>query len=128
MGHLREVYGAPDEKTLGEIEVTEVDLPAGPALRFHRHWAQKPDQLGRSIEREDVIYAVRPPQIRDAVVLVVSWVELALGPALIKTADAVAKTLTIKPLDDHPLRRHIRHPALDPVTSELLGSRRCAAH
>jgi hypothetical protein len=102
LDYYRRIYGTPEGDTIGEIEVSEVDLPPGPAVRIHRHRAQEPDHLGQSIEREDVIYAVRPPQIPDAVVLVVSWVELALGPALIKTADAVAKTLAIKPLDDPP--------------------------
>jgi hypothetical protein len=97
---FREVYGTPGKSTLGEIEISEAGIPAGPALRFHRHWAQEPDWRGVSIEREDVIYAVRPPQINDGAVLFVSWVEPAFAEALIETADAVAMTLEIKLVDD----------------------------
>ncbi len=31
----RELYGTPTERTIGPIEVTNLQLPAGPAIRFH---------------------------------------------------------------------------------------------
>lgn len=91
----RRLYGTPDKQTIGPVEVSEIDLPAGPALRFHRHRIPKPDWQGVSIEREDVIYAVRPPQIDDAVVIFVSWVEKRFSQALITSTDEIARTLKI---------------------------------
>jgi hypothetical protein len=96
----RRIYGPPGKQATGPVEVTDVELPAGPALRFHRRWVPRAGLRGYSYEREDITYAIRPPQINDAVVLVVSWVEPAFSEALIKTADAVAKTLQVKPVDD----------------------------
>jgi hypothetical protein len=97
---FRQTYGTPDKRTLGEIEVTEVELPAGPALRFHKRWAQKPDWRGVSTMREDITYAIRPPQIDEGVVMFVSWVEPTFSEALIKSADAIAQTIEIK-LDEY---------------------------
>jgi hypothetical protein len=95
----REVYGTPNDETIGPIETTEVQLPIGPALRFHRRWARK-KRFGSSIVREDVIYAIRPDQIPDSVVLVVSWVEPQFSQVLIKVADKIAQLLEIGLEDD----------------------------
>jgi hypothetical protein len=95
LDYYRRLYGAPSEDTI-DIEVSEADLPAGPALRFHRRWIQPPDHRGRSILREHVVYAVCPPQIPDSLVLTITWVDLTQSPALIQAADATAGTLTLK--------------------------------
>jgi hypothetical protein len=97
----RELYGTPDKDAVGPIEVADVQLPAGPAIRFHRRFWPKPYPRWDPISHqwEEVTYAVRPPQITSAVVLTVSWVEFKLSEALIKSADAIAQTLEIKLLD-----------------------------
>jgi hypothetical protein len=99
LDHYREVYGTPNDKTIGPIETTEVQLSAGPALRFHRRWARK-KRFGTSIVREDVTYAIRPPEIADSLVLLVSWVEPQFSEVLIKVADKMAQTLRIERHDD----------------------------
>ncbi len=38
----RELYGTPTERTIGPIEVTNLQLPAGPAIRFHQRYWPKP--------------------------------------------------------------------------------------
>jgi hypothetical protein len=93
--HDRKIYGTPNENTIGPIETTEAELPAGPALRFHRHWAQK-KRFGTNVVHEDVIYAVRPPQVPDSLVFIVSWVEPQFSETLIKVADKMAQTLEIE--------------------------------
>ena len=97
----REHFGTPDKDTVGPVEVADVRLPAGPAIRFHRRFWPKPSSWRDTIspQCEEVMYAVRPPQISDAVVLTVSWVEFKFSEALIKSADAIAQTLEIKLLD-----------------------------
>jgi len=97
---FRHAHGIPGPETVGEIEVSEVDLPAGPALRIHRQRAIRQGRRRGQILREDLIYSVLPRQITSAVEINVSWSELAFGPSLIKMADAVAKTLTIKPIGE----------------------------
>jgi hypothetical protein len=97
----REHFGTPDKDTVGPVEVTNVQLPAGPAIRFHRRFWPKPVPWWEPVSHqwEEVMYAVRPPQITSAVVLTVAWVEFKFSESLIKSADAVAKTLEIKLLD-----------------------------
>jgi hypothetical protein len=92
----RDLYGTPTERSVGPIEVNDLQLPAGPAIRFHsKYW---PKQSWDPIAHlwEDVTYAVRPPRIQDTVVLKVSWVEFKFSEDLIKSADAIAQTLEIK--------------------------------
>jgi hypothetical protein len=96
LDYYRRLYGAPSEDTIGAIEVSETDVPAGPALRFRRRWIQPPDHRGRSILREHVVYAVCPAQIPGSLVLTVTWVDLTQSPALVQAADATARTLTLK--------------------------------
>lgn len=97
----REHFGTPDKDTVGSVEVTDVQLPAGPAIRFHRRFWPKPVPRWSPVSHqwEEVMYAVRPPQINDALVLTVAWVEFAFSEALIKSADAIAQTLEVKLTD-----------------------------
>jgi hypothetical protein len=97
----RENFGTPDKDTVGPVAVSDVQLPAGPAIRFHRRFWPKPLPSWDPISHqwEEVMYAVRPPQINDTVVLTVAWVEFQFSEALIKSADAIAQTLEIKLLD-----------------------------
>jgi hypothetical protein len=100
LGYLKEIYESSQERNLGEADVSQVQLPAGPALRFHQRWAQKPDWRGASVVREDVTYAIRPAQIDQGLMMYLTWQEPAFSDALIKTADAIAKTLQIKLPDE----------------------------
>jgi hypothetical protein len=97
----RENFGTPDKDTVGPVDVADVQLPVGPAIRFHRRFwpKQAPLWVPISYQWEEVMYAIRPPQITPAVVLTVAWVEFQFSEALIKSADAIAQTLEIKLLD-----------------------------
>jgi hypothetical protein len=68
-------------------------------LRFHRRWARK-KRFGTSIVREEIIYGVRPRQVQDSLVLIVSWVEPQFSQVLIKVADKIAQLLEIELKDD----------------------------
>jgi hypothetical protein len=91
----RQHFGTPDKDTVGPVEVTDVRLPAGPAIRFHRRFWPKQSRDPVAHQWEEVSYAVRPPQISSTVVLTVAWVEFQFSEALIKAADAIAPTLAI---------------------------------
>ena len=95
----RELYGTPTERTIGPIEVTNLQLPAGPAIRFHQRYWPKPSGDPIVHEWEEVRFAVVPPQMGMAVVLEVAWVEPQFSETLINMADAIAPTLEIKLLD-----------------------------
>ncbi len=97
LDHYRELYGTPAGNALSPIEMTDVDLPAGPAVRFHGGYLNK-SRLPIVIDRPHlhVTYAVRPSIIEDAVLLMVAWTEFKFSEALINMADAMAQTLEIK--------------------------------
>jgi hypothetical protein len=94
-----ELYGTPTERTIGPIEVTNLQLPAGPAIRFHQRYWPKPSGDPIIHEWEEVRFALVPPQMDMAVVLEVAWVEPRFSEALMNMADAIAQTLEIKLLD-----------------------------
>jgi hypothetical protein len=83
------------EGTLGEVETMKGDLPAGPAVRIRQMTEGAPDREGRRPVLETLTYGVRPPGIDAAVVLLFSWVGLALGAELTEMADEMAETLEI---------------------------------
>ncbi len=92
---FREHFGTSGADMAGPVEVTDLELPAGPAIRFHRRFLpeQCPDPV--AYHWEEVVFAVRPPQISDSVVVTISWVEARFSEALIDAADAMAPTLAI---------------------------------
>jgi hypothetical protein len=96
LDYYREQLGSPDKNTVGPIEVTDVQLPAGPAIRVHRRFWPNQSWDPVAHQWEEVTFAVRPPQITDTVLVTVAWVEFKFSADLIKAADAIAPTLTIK--------------------------------
>jgi hypothetical protein len=93
----RELYGTPDKETVGSIDTSDINLPAGPAVRFHnRYWPKIHLPVTTASQHETITYAVCPPDIDDAVVLAVAWAEFRFSEMLINMADAIAQTLEIK--------------------------------
>jgi hypothetical protein len=97
---FRRTNGTPQKNTIGDIEVTEMELPAGPALRIHERREQKIAHLGGHMIGESILYAVRPFGIPDAVTLMVTWGEPQFRDMIIKMADGMAQTLKIVPRED----------------------------
>jgi hypothetical protein len=96
----RESNGKPQKDTIGDIETTEVELPAGPALRFHERREQKVPHHGGLMIGESILYAIRPPEIPDSVTLMVTWMEPQFRDMLTKMADGMAQSLKIVPRED----------------------------
>jgi hypothetical protein len=94
--YFRKHFGVADKDTVGQVEVTDLILPAGPAIRFHRHRWPKQGWDPAAYQWEEVSYAVRPAQISSIVVITVAWVEFKFSAELVNTADAIAPTLAIK--------------------------------
>jgi hypothetical protein len=93
---FRAHFGTPDADTDGAVEVTDLELPAGPAVRFHRRFWPKESWDPDAYQWEEVTFAVRPPEISDSVVVTLSWIEPTFSEALINAADAMAPTLAIR--------------------------------
>ena len=79
----RELYGTPNKRSIGPVTVTDLQLPAGPAIRFHRRFWPKPSRDPVIHQWEEVSLAVLPPQIDSVVVLQVSWVETQFSELVI---------------------------------------------
>jgi hypothetical protein len=97
---FRRTNGMPQKNTIGDIEITEVELPAGPALRIHERREQKIAHFGGHMIGESILYAVRPFGIPDAVTLMVTWMEPQFQSMVTKMTDAMAQTLKIVPRED----------------------------
>lgn len=93
---FRARFGAAGKDTVGPVRETSVQLPAGPAIRFHRRFLPKQGWDPVAYQWEEVSYAVRPPQITSIVVVTVAWVEFKFSAELVNAADAIAPTLAIK--------------------------------
>ncbi len=97
LDHYRELYGTPGKNALSPVEMTDVDLPAGPAVRFHGgYWHKSRLPVVTDQPHLHVTYAVRPPVIEDAVLLLVAWTDFKFSEALVNMADAIAQTLEVK--------------------------------
>lgn len=94
---LREVYARRTPETVGDIEVSQTDLPSGPSLRVRSKQVDAPDKNGQGILMEGVTHAIRPPSMDDSVVITMTWTALQLGDKLAEMADAIAKTVRVTP-------------------------------
>jgi hypothetical protein len=97
---FRESNGKPQENTIGDIETTVLELPAGPALRFNERRTQQVPHMHVHTVGESVLFAVRPYGIPDAVTLMATWMEPQYRDMLIKMADGMAQSLKIVPREN----------------------------
>jgi hypothetical protein len=97
---FRETDGRARKNTIGDIETAELELPAGPALRFHERYETTVPHTGVRMIGESIDYAIRPYGMPDAVTLLVAWVEPQYRDMLIKMADGMAQSLKIVPREN----------------------------
>jgi hypothetical protein len=91
----REICG-PDERTFGETEMTETEVPAGPALRVHRYRKLEPAKRRTRIV-EELDWIICPSGSTQAVMMSTTWDEPMFSKAAISIADDMAKNFRIKP-------------------------------
>jgi hypothetical protein len=89
---MLEGWVAKRDAATAELEVSRVEVPAGPAVRLRREWrgGDSPSETVVS-----VTYVCRPPEIKDAIVYTMYWVLVDDDPLLTETADSLAATLRI---------------------------------
>jgi hypothetical protein len=88
---LEELYSKRDAAT-ARLDVSRVQLPAGPAVRLHREWQGGDDPSDTVVS---VTYVCRPPEIKNAVVYTMSWLIDNDASELTPYADNLATTLRI---------------------------------
>jgi hypothetical protein len=95
---LREFYDQPDELSFGQTELSETQVPAGPALRVHRYRRTQPTKR-RSPIGEELVWLIWPPETTAVITILVQWLEPALSEAGVNIADDMARNFRLKPPD-----------------------------
>jgi len=90
---------APDERSFGEAEMTETEVPAGPTLRVHRFRKLEPDKRRTEIA-EELTWVICPPGSLQYAMIATTWSESAFSKAGTKIADDMANNFRIEPLED----------------------------
>ena len=95
LSRAREIYG-PDELSFGETEMTETEVPAGPALRVHRFRKAEPGKRRTAII-EELAWVICPPGSTQAVMMSTKWGEPMFSKAAISITDDMARNFRTKP-------------------------------
>jgi len=96
LARARELYGTLDERSAGDPGITETEVPAGPALRAHRHRKMDPGKR-RSRIGEEVAWVICPLGSTQAVMMITYWAEPVFSKAAMTIADDMARNFRIKP-------------------------------
>ncbi len=95
---MREFYEQPDELSFGQAELSDTPVPAGPALRVHRHRRTDPSKR-RSAIGEELVWLIWPPESTVVIAIAVRWLETVYSEAGVKIADDMARNFRVEPLD-----------------------------
>jgi len=98
LARAREISGS-DERSFGETEMTETEVPAGPALRVHRFRKLEPGKRRTEII-EELAWFICPPDSTQAVMMITTWSESFFSKPGTDIADDMAKNFRIEPLED----------------------------
>jgi hypothetical protein len=98
MDMAREFFARPDDAFVGETELTESEVPAGPALRAHRYRKVDPGKR-RSKIMEEVNWLVWPPDLSTVVIMTTHWEEPVFSEAGAAIADRIARNFRVEPRD-----------------------------
>jgi hypothetical protein len=94
LARAREISG-PDERSFGDTEMIETEVPAGPALRVHRYRKLEPAKRHTRIV-EELDWVICPPDSTQAVMMITTWGEPAFSKVAITIADDMAKNFRIE--------------------------------
>lgn len=89
-------FSAPEPTSLNPAQVTPRTLPAGPAARIAHQYVGEPDEAGDSTVTQTLAYAVRPPDIRQGIVLFLTWSALYFSDELFELGDIMAESIQVK--------------------------------
>jgi hypothetical protein len=96
LARAREMCETPDELSAGNPGITETEVPAGPALRAHRHRKLDPGKR-RSRIGEEVAWFICPPGSTQAVMMFTRWAEPVFSKAAMTIADDMAQNFRTEP-------------------------------
>jgi hypothetical protein len=96
MDKMRDFYATPDEMSFGETELTETELPSGPAMRVHRYRKGEPGKQ-RSRIIEEITWLVWPPGYEITIALSTLWGQTVFAKAGAVIADEMAQNFRVEP-------------------------------
>ena len=97
MARARALF-APDESSFGETEMTETEVPAGPALRVHRFRKLEPDKRRTDIT-EELVWVIWPPGSLQYAMIATTWSESGFSKAGTTIADDIANNFRTEPVE-----------------------------
>lgn len=95
LSQLEGIYRKVLAESVGESQVSKVDLPSGPAIRVRAKRMEDSDPAARGTFVEGITHAIRPTGYEDAVVTTMTWTALHLGDELAQMADEIARSIRI---------------------------------
>ena len=97
----RESMTRPDPAFVGEPDLSEAEVPAGPALRVRRIRKVDPGKR-RSKTMAEIIWLVWPPGSSAVVMMTTRWNEVSFSRAAGIVADGIARHFRVDPKDQTP--------------------------
>jgi hypothetical protein len=98
MDMAREFVTRPDNAFVGEPELSESEVPAGPALRVRRNRKVDPDKRRSKIMAE-IVWMIWPPDTSTVVIMTTHWEQPAFSEAAGVIADGIARNFRVEPKD-----------------------------
>ena len=96
LARAREMCETLDERSAGNPGITQTEVPAGPAMRAHRHRKLDPSKR-RSRIGEEVAWVICPPGSTQAVMMFTRWAEPVFTKAAMTIADDMARNFRTEP-------------------------------
>jgi hypothetical protein len=97
MDLLEEIYARRTADIVGDIHSSRTLIPSGPAIRIRSKRVEEGDSRGQGTLTESVTYAIRPPDVDQAVVMTMTWTSIEVGDELTAMGDAIARTIRVSP-------------------------------
>jgi hypothetical protein len=88
---------APDEHSFGDTQMTETEVPAGPALRIHRYRVPDPHQRNGLI-MEEIAWVICPSGYKQSAMMITACADSAFSKVANKIADNMANNFRIEPI------------------------------
>ena len=75
---------------MGDVEESQADLSGGPGPAGCRKRVEAGKPTGQGSVMEGLTWAIRPPGMEDAIVVIMTWTALQAGDRLAVMADVIA--------------------------------------
>ncbi len=92
---LTEYFGAPDATSLDPPRRSYRYLPSGPAARIAHQYLGADDETEGALITQTLVYAIKPTELPQGIVLVMTWDALYYRDELLDVGDSIAESIRI---------------------------------